>query len=61
MDVLRRAVEQLSAPICAKCGVEMAWLRSSLLKEEHAIAHLFTCANCNSVREEKTPLKPQGE
>ena len=45
VDRLRSAAEQLEAPICPDCHIEMKWFRSELLADEPApiIAHLFVC------------------
>jgi hypothetical protein len=37
MEKLRRSIEQLAAPICDSCNVEMAWSRSALVAAEKAI------------------------
>jgi hypothetical protein len=48
VDRLRSAAEQLEAPICPDCHIEMKWFRSELLADEPApiIAHLFVCPHC---------------
>lgn len=48
VDRLRSAAEQLEAPICPDCHVEMKWFRSELLADEPTpiIAHLFVCPHC---------------
>ena len=34
MEVLKRSIEKLSAPVCPECNVEMAWFRSALVAAE---------------------------
>jgi hypothetical protein len=48
VDRLRSAAEQLEAPICPDCHIEMKWFRSELLADEPTpiIAHLFVCPHC---------------
>ncbi|WP_298242307.1 hypothetical protein [uncultured Bradyrhizobium sp.] len=48
VDRLRSAAEQLEAPTCPGCHVEMRWFRSELLADEPVpvIAHLFVCPHC---------------
>jgi len=53
MEILRRAIEQLSAPICTNCNVEMRWARSALMTVEQAVAHVFTCAHRGKAGETK--------
>ena len=57
MDSLRRSLEQLAAPICGRCNIEMAWSRSALIAEERVIAHVFICPRCSGTIETKTPVK----
>lgn len=35
VDRLRSAAEQLEAPTCPDCRIEMRWYRSELLADEH--------------------------
>jgi hypothetical protein len=57
MEILRQSIEQLAAPICDACNVEMAWSRSALVADEQAILHVFICPRCSRVGETKTPVK----
>ncbi|MCK1388422.1 hypothetical protein [Bradyrhizobium sp. 21] len=54
VDRLRSAAEQLEAPTCPDCHLEMRWYRSELLADEPVaiIAHLFVCPHCK--RAERT-------
>lgn len=61
MEVLRKSIEQLSAPICQSCAVEMTWYRSILRAPEQVIAHAFACPRCGSAAETTTPVKLSGE
>jgi hypothetical protein len=61
MKILRRSIEQLAAPICDVCSVEMAWSRSALVADEQAILHVFICPHCNKIGETKTPTKASKE
>ena len=57
----RRSIEQLAAPICDSCNVEIAWSRSALVADEQAIVHVFICPRCGGVVETKTPMKASKE
>jgi hypothetical protein len=61
MEILKRSIEQLAAPICDSCNVEMAWSRSALVAAEKAILHVFICPGCNEIGETKTPMKASKE
>jgi hypothetical protein len=61
MEILRRPIEQVAAPICNSCSVEMAWSRSALVAAEKAILHVFICPRCNKIGETKTPVKASKE
>jgi hypothetical protein len=61
MEILRRSIEQVAAPICSSCNVEMAWSRSSLVAAEKAILHVFICPGCDQLGETKTPVKASKE
>ncbi|WP_245266690.1 hypothetical protein [Bradyrhizobium sp. WSM1743] len=56
VDRLRSAAEQLEAPICPDCHVEMKWFRSELLADEPTpiIAHLFVCPHCKRAAKTET-------
>jgi hypothetical protein len=56
-EILRRSIEQVAAPICNSCTIEMAWSRSSLVAAEKAILHVFVCPRCDAIGETKTPVK----
>jgi hypothetical protein len=57
MEILRRSIEQVAAPICDACNVEMAWSRSQLVAAENSILHVFICPRCQKISETKTPVK----
>ncbi len=46
VDRLRRALEDLEAPICPNCHLDMKWSRSTLTAAD-LITHLFQCPNCH--------------
>ncbi|TQF38442.1 hypothetical protein UNPF46_16060 [Bradyrhizobium sp. UNPF46] len=56
VDRLRRAAEQLEAPTCPDCHIEMRWFRSELLADEPVpiIAHLFVCPHCKRTAQTDT-------
>lgn len=56
VDRLRSAAEQLEAPTCPDCHVEMKWFRSELLADEPTpvIAHLFVCPHCKRAAQADT-------
>jgi hypothetical protein len=56
MEVLRRSIEQLVAPICRDCNVELAWTRSTLVAAEQVVSHIVMCSRCGSIDETKTPV-----
>lgn len=45
VDRIKRAFDELEAPICPACRMEMMWTRSSLVASD-TINHLFHCPNC---------------
>jgi hypothetical protein len=57
METLRQSVEQLVAPICEACDLEMTWSRSALVAAEQAIHHVFACPRCNGIGQVVTPVK----
>jgi hypothetical protein len=61
MEILRRSIDQVAAPICNSCNVEMAWSRSALVAAEKAILHVFICPRCDKISETKTPVKASKE
>jgi hypothetical protein len=61
METFRQSLEQLAAPICGSCNVEMAWSRSAIVAAEKAILHVFICPRCNEIGETKTPMKAPKE
>lgn len=59
VDRLRSAAEQLEAPICSDCHVEMKWFRSELLTDDPnpVIAHLFVCPHCKRAAQANTVFR----
>ncbi|MGY3032371.1 NAD-dependent SIR2 family protein deacetylase [Bradyrhizobium sp. USDA 4354] len=59
VDRLRSAAEQLEAPTCPDCHIEMKWFRSELLADEPTpiIAHLFVCPHCKRAAKTDTIFK----
>jgi C4-type Zn-finger protein len=57
MEILRHSIEQLSAPVCPDCHLEMSWSRSMLRATEKVIEHVFICDRCSRVGEIRTPMK----
>ncbi|MBR0783517.1 hypothetical protein [Bradyrhizobium iriomotense] len=59
VDRLRSAAEQLEAPTCPDCHIEMKWFRSELLADEPTpiIAHLFVCPHCKRAAQTETIFK----
>lgn len=46
VDKIRRAFDEMEAPICPTCQVDMQWSRSTLV-ERDTINHVFFCVNCH--------------
>jgi hypothetical protein len=61
MEILRRSIAQVAAPICQSCNIEMAWSRSALVADEKAILHVFICDRCAGITETMTPMKASKE
>ncbi|EIG60169.1 MULTISPECIES: hypothetical protein [unclassified Bradyrhizobium] len=59
VDRLRNAAEQLEAPTCPDCHIEMKWFRSELLADEPTpiIAHLFVCPHCKRAAQADTKFR----
>lgn len=60
MEIFRQSIEQLAAPICDTCKIEMAWSRSALRAVENVVLHVFACSRCNKIAPVRTPVKPSG-
>lgn len=57
VDRLRRSLDELEPPICAKCHIEMEWYRSVMVKPAPlTIDHFFSCPNCKRIREARQVL-----
>ena len=55
---LKQSLEQLVAPVCPGCNVEMTWSRSALVEASPiTITHIFQCANCNRMAKTTSELK----
>lgn len=59
VEKLKQSLEQLEAPVCSACQIDMRWMRSALIATEPTtIAHLFVCVNCNHTAETKSSVRP---
>jgi hypothetical protein len=56
VDRIRRAFDELEAPICPACNVEMKWARSNLVAAD-TISHLFQCPNCSRTGETRSKIE----
>lgn len=58
MDLLKKALGDLEAPICPNCHLNMRWFRSELVRDTPPaiIAHLFVCPNCKRAQRTDTKL-----
>ena len=56
VDRIRRAFDELEAPICPGCNIEMKWTRSGLVAAD-IINHLFHCPNCSRTGETKSKIE----
>lgn len=59
VDRLRGAAENLEAPTCPNCLIEMRWFRSELVRDmpTTVIAHQFVCPSCERTRRVDTAFK----
>jgi hypothetical protein len=57
VDRLRRALDDLEAPICPNCHIEMTWSRS-WLNAPDTISHLFQCDNCGRLDTTTSTIQP---
>jgi hypothetical protein len=47
VDRLKRSLDDLAAPICPLCHIEMPWFQSTMVSTDPlTIDHLFLCSNC---------------
>jgi len=59
MDRLKRSLEELEAPTCPSCGIEMQWYRSELVRFAPLTnLHLFNCPTCCFLAEAETVNEP---
>lgn len=56
VDKIRRAFDELEAPICSTCNIEMRWTRSTLVAAD-IINHLFHCPNCSRAGETRSKIE----
>jgi hypothetical protein len=56
VDRLKKSLEQLEAPICPSCNIEMSWTHSSLV-DRTTIVHVFICPSCTTTTESKSTVK----
>ena len=58
VDNLRKATQELEAPICPKCLVEMKWYSSTRVSQSPLVVeHAFTCDGCGRLARTKTTIK----
>jgi hypothetical protein len=53
---IRRVFEELEAPACPNCRLDMTWTRSNLVASD-TIRHLFHCPNCWQVGETTSKIE----
>jgi hypothetical protein len=59
MDRLKHSLEELEAPTCPTCGIEMQWYRSELVRFTPVTnLHLFNCLTCCLLAEAETVKEP---
>ena len=59
MDRLKYSLEDLEAPTCPTCGIEMQWHRSELVRFVPVTnLHLFNCPTCFLLAESETVDEP---
>jgi hypothetical protein len=59
MDRLKHSLEDLEAPTCPTCGIEMQWHRSELVRFVPVTnLHLFNCPTCFLLAESETVGEP---
>jgi hypothetical protein len=59
MDRLNHSLEELEAPTCPNCGIEMQWYRSELVRfVPMTNLHLFNCPTCCLLAEAETVNEP---
>ena len=56
VDRLKKALDELEAPICPNCHLEMKWTRSSLVATD-TILHLFHCPGCWRTGETRSKIE----
>ncbi|WP_035724496.1 hypothetical protein [Bradyrhizobium sp. ARR65] len=50
VDSLKRSLEQVEAPTCPSCRIQMKWYRSTLIATDPVtITHSFACPNCERI------------
>jgi hypothetical protein len=59
VDRLKKSLEQLDAPYCPKCTIEMSWTRSSLA-DAVTVVHVFICPGCSSTAETRSTVQAAG-
>lgn len=59
MDRLKHSLEDLEAPTCPSCGIEMQWCRSELVRFVPVTnLHLFNCPACFLLAKSETVSEP---
>ena len=60
VDKLRKAAEDLEAPCCSACHIDMKWFRSELVRSAPVsiIVHQFVCPACEGIEQRETKSTP---
>jgi hypothetical protein len=56
VDRIRRAFDELEAPSCPTCHIDMKWARSAMVAPD-TINHLFQCPNCSRIGETTSKIE----
>ena len=56
VDKIKRAFDDLDAPICPTCHIEMKWTQSTLVVAD-TIRHIFHCPSCHRTGETTSKIK----
>jgi hypothetical protein len=46
VDKIKRALDELEAPICPTCNIDMKWTQSTLVAPD-TVSHTFHCPSCH--------------
>ena len=57
IDRLRRSFENLEAPTCPNCLIDMRWYRSIMVAQSPlTVSHYFACPNCARIVERQVVM-----